>query len=107
MLGPQRYLLRLPGVAIWKIFEVLGGSVTYSSYQVEAITWIKSYRYLGLYVKKDASAWTESDKKKKGGSKSPNTPGSRSLTKRTRKGSRIQTRPVLSMMPLLPPPRIE
>ena len=33
--------------------------MTYSSYQVKTTTWINLYRYLGLYAKKDSSAWTE------------------------------------------------
>ena len=31
----------------------------YSSYQVKTITFLKSYRYLGLYAKIDISARTE------------------------------------------------
>ena len=61
VLGPQQRLLRLPEVAIWEIFELLGRLVTYmySSYQVKTTTWINLYRYLGIYAKKDSSAWTE------------------------------------------------
>ena len=33
LLGPQRRLLWLPEVAIWAIFEFLGGLVIYNSYQ--------------------------------------------------------------------------
>ena len=33
--------------------------MTYSSYQVKTTTWINLYRYLGIYAKKDSSAWTE------------------------------------------------
>ena len=58
VLDPQRRLLRLPGVAIWTIFEFLGGLVIYiySSYQVKSTTEIESYRYLGIYASKDSSA---------------------------------------------------
>ena len=38
LLGPQGRLLRLPGVEIWAIFEVLGGLVTHSSCQVKPST---------------------------------------------------------------------
>ena len=55
-LVPQRRLLRLPGVAIWDIFEVLDGLMTCSSYQVEATTKIKSYIHLGTYPGKVVSA---------------------------------------------------
>ena len=58
-LVPKRYLLRLPGVAIWDIFEFLDGLVIYSLYQVEATTWIKSYVDLGTYPRKVFSALTE------------------------------------------------
>jgi len=33
--------------------------VTYSSYLIEATTWIKSYIHLGTYANEDLSAWTK------------------------------------------------
>ena len=38
VIGVQRRRLWLPGVVIWAIFEVLGGLVIYSSYQVKVST---------------------------------------------------------------------
>ena len=31
----------------------------YSSYQVQQTTWLKSFRFLFTYPRKDSSAWTE------------------------------------------------
>jgi hypothetical protein len=59
VLGIQGKVLWLPGVAVWAIFEFLGGRVTYSSYQVKPTTRIFLYRHLWVYIKKDSSAWTE------------------------------------------------
>ena len=58
-LGPQRRLLRLQGVAIWEVFEFLGGLVIYHSHHVNTNPEIKPYRYLCTYPSKDSSAWTE------------------------------------------------
>ena len=51
----QRHLLWLPEVAIWKLFEILGDLVMYSSYQVVATTWVKSYHCLGMHTSKEWS----------------------------------------------------
>ena len=59
MLGPQRRLLWLPEVAIWEIFEFLGGLVISSSYQVKTTTYLKSSLFLFTYARKVFSAWTE------------------------------------------------
>ena len=58
VLGPQGKVLWLPGVAIWAIFEFLGGLVIYSSYQVKAITCLKSSLFVGTYPHRVFSAWT-------------------------------------------------
>ena len=59
MLGHQRRLLWLPEVAIWEIFEFLGGLVIHSSYQVKTTTYLKSSLLLCTYPRKVFSAWTE------------------------------------------------
>ena len=59
MLGHQRRLLWLPEVAIWEIFEFLGGLVISSSYQVKTTTYLKSSLFLFPYPRKVFSAWTE------------------------------------------------
>ena len=41
------------------IFEFLGGLVIYSSYQVQQITYLKSFHFLFTYPRKVFSAWTE------------------------------------------------
>ena len=58
---PSRASITAPGggVAIWTIFEFLGGLVIYSSYQVCTTTCLKSFRYLWVYPGKVFSAWTE------------------------------------------------
>ena len=56
LLVPQERLLWLQEVAIWEIFEFLGGLVIYSSYQVDVLTWVKSYLYLCIYPKKGFSS---------------------------------------------------
>jgi len=43
VLAPQRRLLRLPGVAIWEIFEILGELVIHSSHHVSTNPEIKPY----------------------------------------------------------------
>ena len=52
----QGRLLRFLKVAIWTIFEFLGGLVIYKSYQVKVFTWIKSYICLWVYTQKGFSA---------------------------------------------------
>ena len=59
VLGPQRRLLWLPEVAIWEIFEFLGGLVIHSSYQVKTTTYLKSSLFLFTYARKVFSAWAE------------------------------------------------
>ena len=59
ILVPQRRLLRLPGVAIWKVFEFLGELVIYNSHHMNTNPEIKSYCRFCTYPNKDSSAWTE------------------------------------------------
>ena len=46
-------------VAIWAIFDFLGGLTTYCSRLMRSFTKIKSYRHLCTHVKEDSSAWAE------------------------------------------------
>ena len=59
ILGAQRRLLWLPGVAIWTIVEFLGGLVIYHFHHAYTNPEIKPYRYLCAYPSKDSSAWIE------------------------------------------------
>ena len=56
MLGPQGCLLRLSEVAFWTIFEILGGLVIYSSYQVNVTTYLESFLFLCVCAKKGFSS---------------------------------------------------
>ena len=79
VLGPQQSLLRLPGVAIWEIFVILGGLVTYCSYQGEPTAKLKSYRHLCTYPRKVVSAWTEDWSIPRPSTASITAPGGRDL----------------------------
>ena len=59
MIGPQRCLLRLPEVAIWKFFLVLGELVINNFHHINTNPEKKTYRYLYTYPSKDSSASTE------------------------------------------------
>ena len=51
-----RLSIMVPGGRFGRFFRIFGGLVTYSSYQMKTITWIKSYRHLATYPSKESSA---------------------------------------------------